>query len=189
MEENARTAALATQRALDADAVRTAEEVAERSYEALINKQKRVDELEASMAEQRRLLTATNNACSSREAALNDATGQRLEAMQQDLNAVMLERDRLQAENERRRTTWGGPRVPAGAVPPAMAPEVMAMLNQQAEALRQTAQAQADAQRQSAETFQAMMTLITNMAQGAGSVAPPIITVVPTQTDAKKLAL
>ena len=70
-----------------------------------------------------------------------------------------------------------------------MAPEVMAMLNQQAEALRQTAQAQADAQRQSAETFQAMMTLITNMAPGAGPVTPPIIKVVPTQTAAKKVAL
>ena len=109
--------------------------------------------------------------------------------MQQELDAVRLERDRFQTENERRRKAWGGNRVPAGAVPPAMAPEVMAMLNQQAEALRQTAQGQADAQRQSAETFQAMMTLITNMAQGAGPVAPPIITVVPTQTDAKKVAL
>ena len=189
LEENARTAALATQPSPGADAVREAEEAAERSYAGLYAKQLRVDELEHSMAEQRRLLTAANDACSSREAALNDATKHRLEAMQQELDAVRAEKDRFQAENQRARTTWGGQRIPAAGAPPAMAPEVMAMFAQQAEALKQTAQAQADAQRQSADTFQALMTLIGNMAQGAAPAQPPIITVVPTQTDAKKTAL
>ena len=90
LEENARAAALATQQTLDAAALREAEDAAERSYGVLHKKQTRIDELEASMAEQRRLLTATNTACSSREASLNDSTRQRLEAMQQDLDAVVL---------------------------------------------------------------------------------------------------
>jgi hypothetical protein len=189
MEENARAVALAAEHSRNADAVRAAEDETSHSLAALLAKQQRIDELESSMVENRRLLTATNEACSSREAQLNDATRLRLESMQRELDAVKEEKDRLQADNERRRTTWGGGRLPAAGLPLPMAPDVMALFTQQAEVLRLTAQAQADAQRRSDDNFKAMMQVIANMGQGAAPAGPPIITVVPTQTDAKKTAL
>jgi hypothetical protein len=190
-EEKARSAALATQQSSDTVAVREAEDEASRAYAAVYTKQQRIEELEFSMEENRRLLAAANDACSSREARLHEETRQRLEDMQRELNAVRAEKDRLQTDNEQRRHLWGGGRAQAGGggAPLGMTPEVLALFTQQAEALKQTAQAQADAQRQNAQTFEAMMKLIVNMGQGAGAAAPPIITVVPTQTDAKKTAL
>ena len=189
MEENALALALAADHSRNDDAVRAAEDEASKSHAAVYAKQQRIDELELSMVENRRLLTATNDACSSREAQLNDATKLRLENMQRELDAAKEEMDRLQAENERRRTLWGGGRLPAAGLPLPMAPDVMALFTQQAEVLRLTAQAQADAQRRSDDNFKAMMLMITNMGQGAAPAGPPIITVVPTQTDAKKTAL
>jgi hypothetical protein len=82
-----------------------------------------------------------------------------------------------------------------------IAPEIAALLAQQSKAMQQQArdqavamqqqaQIQAQAMQQQAQALQAMMEIIAKMpAQGAHVVAPPIITVVATQTDAKRVAL
>ena len=47
------------------------------------------------MGEQRRQLTTVSEACSSREAAQNDATKRRLEELQCELNGVEADKTRL----------------------------------------------------------------------------------------------
>ena len=104
-----------------------------------------------------------------------------VEEFQLELKAANAEKARLSAESRRARMTCNGGRTSAGnlgATPP-IAPEVAELFAQQSKALQQQSQ-----------TLQAVMQMIANMpAQGAQVVAPPIITVVSTQTDAKKVAL
>ena len=130
------------------------------------------------MGEQRRQLTAVSEACSSREAARNDVTKHRLEELQSELDSVKADKARLELENRRARTQWGGPRTSAadlaegGGGPSSLPPEILSMFARQD------------------KMFEAMMTMMTNMpVQTVQASAPPIITVVATQTDAKKVAL
>ena len=178
LEENTRAAALATQQALNAAALQEAEDETGQSYAALHEKQKRIEALEFAMHEQQRQLTEASAACSSREAAQNDATKRRLEELQGELESVKAAKARLEVENRRARSTWGGQRISAAdlaageGAPPSFPPEILSMMQRQD------------------RMMETMMAFVQNMpAQAIHAPAPPIITVVATQTDAKKVAL
>ena len=104
---------LALEKADNHNALEVAEQEAAKAYAALAAKQTGIDQLEASMVENRKLLVANDVATSSREAALNDRTRQRLADMQLELDTVNTEKARLELETRRYRTTWDGTRTSA----------------------------------------------------------------------------
>ena len=197
LEELARTNAGATSHPMPDPAVQAAQAEAMRLSQALSQKDATISQLESELRNRQQTLTAANAANSSREAALDDATRREMARMQKELDAVNAEKQRLLAENRRVRTMWSGSRAspaslgssppspqptpPSGASAggggaPALPPEILAFLAQQAE--RQD--------KLMAQVLQIMTSLPTPVAQPA---APPIITVVSTQTDARRVAL
>ena len=185
LEELARTNAaippvpdLAVQ-AAQAEAMRLSRELSQR--EATIKK------YEAEMLKRQRTLTAANVANSSREEAQNEATRAEIARIQSELDKANAEKQRLIAENQRARALppTPTPPLPPGSTPvppaggggaPSLPTEFMAILAQQAE--RQD------------RLMEQMLMVIANLPTPAAQAAqPPIITVVATQTDARRVAL
>jgi hypothetical protein len=142
---------------------------------------------EAEMLKRQRTLTAANVANSSREEAQNEATRAEMARIQGELDKANADKQRLIADNQRARALppLPTPPFPPGPTPappagggdaPSLPTEFMAILAQQAE--RQD------------RLMEQMLRVITNLPTPvAQAAAPPVITVVSTQTDARRVAL
>jgi hypothetical protein len=179
-------------------AVQVAQAEAMRLSRELSQREATIKMLEAEMHKRQRTLTAANAANSSREAAQNDATRAEMLRIQGELDVANADKRQLIADNQRARTMLPPPTPPPPTPPgveplpgpgptpaptpaggggaPALPTEFLVLLAQQAE--RQD------------RLMEQMMQLITNLPTPvAQAAAPPVITVVSTQTDARRVAL